>query len=216
MSARNARAVAAGALIIVATLVAATTASAATADGSYSIQKNGKWYWSTDLADGIYLPYTGIPGRGADIEALLRDLPLTRDQKLPLEAGLAKNGPFVGTTIWKPDWKDGTTVFKWTCRGTGASIPSPNVATDLYHQFRCQMAGATFKRVAGFQQAVHDARQAILSASQPVPQPLIDKLAQAYANLGVYQLNGDPVHRTITAVVDGRRNVGLVGVEPIS
>jgi hypothetical protein len=38
----------------VAALLFAAGACAAAADGGYSVQKNGKWYWSTDVANSIY------------------------------------------------------------------------------------------------------------------------------------------------------------------
>jgi hypothetical protein len=101
------------------------------------------------------------------------------------------------------------------CVGTGSSIPRPSININLFHTFRCAVDGARFPRLQALQQAQSDAL-ARVKQGKPASTADLDALEAADQNLFNYAYKGQPVHRTITIVVDGRRNVGLVGVTPIN
>jgi hypothetical protein len=180
-----------------------------------AVKSGGQWYWSPDLAEGIYAPNSlaETPLRHIGSSRLLKGLDnLTVDQKRSLKSAVA--GAITEGT-WRPDFKDGTVVHSWHCRGAGASIASARIDVDLYHRFACTMRGAKYGRVGQFTEAIEDVRAQIRATPAPVPQALLNKLVRAYYALSTYRTHGDSVTRTIPVFVTGRRAVALVGVDPI-
>ena len=151
-----------------------------------AVKSHGQWYWSRDLADGLY------PATSPDT------IDQTNYQQIP-----------------PPDFKDGTVVSTWRCRGVGKSIASVRIDVDLFHRFACAMHGAKFKRLGQFTAAINNLKAQVKATPAPVPQAMLDKLAAAYRARAAYQAHGDPVARTIPVFVTGRRAVAFVGVFPV-
>lgn len=208
------------AFIAVAALVTTTAAFAARTNGGYSIQRNGKWYWSSDLANSIY-PRVQPPEQGNYKLANTKDMLAGTDIQPDSLAGRTFRQRLLiqfyaqrGAGVPKPVWTDGTAVYSMVCVGTGASIASPTININLFHTFRCAVDGAKFPRLKALQATAAAALAQVKQAS-PASTSALDALESAEDALANYAYHGQRVRRTITVVITGRRDVGLVDVNPI-
>jgi hypothetical protein len=210
------------ALLAVAALVITGAAFGSSTGVGYSIQRNGKWYWSTDLADSIY-PRVQPPQQGnsvlADPKAMLAASGLSPDSlsgRTVLQRLLIQFYASAGADVPTPVWTDGTAVYSMVCIGTGSSIASPTIDINLFHTFRCAVNGARFPRLKALKVTAARALARVKKASPaPASTSALDALDSAEHALSRYAFQGRPVKRTITVVVTGRRDVGLVGVDPM-
>jgi len=192
--------------ILLAGVLLAGTARATTGP-ALSVKSGDQWYWSVDLTDGLFNP-PGTRGTTPTVMAFspakaTKDLGLSRDQRRVLEFRLAGAHLLTGTPEPSPAFHDGTVVSSSACHGIGTSIPSSRIDVDLYHRFRCTVTGATYKRTEQLKAAIASAEATLRAAPQPKPQSLVNALASAYERLGAYR--GEPVSRTLTLVVMGRK-----------
>lgn len=95
------------------------------------------------------------------------------------------------------------------CRGLRTSVANPDISVDLFHNFACTMRGASYKRLAAFQDAIKTARAAVVAAPTPKPQNVLNALVTAYANRSNYLTHGDPKTLRFTLVVTGRRTYAV-------
>jgi hypothetical protein len=211
---------AAVAFIAVAALVTTTAAFPSRTNGGYSIQKNGKWYWSTDLANSIY-PRVQPPQQGnyklVDTKAMVEGSGITPDsltERTLRQRLLIQFYAGAGADVPRPVWIDGTAVYSMVCVGSGASIASPTIDINLFHTFRCAADGARFPRLKALRATAAAALAQVKQAS-PASTSALDALESAEHGLSLYAYHGQRVRRTITVVITGRRDVGLVGANPI-
>jgi hypothetical protein len=187
-----------------AAIVLAAVAAAATASTFYAVKRGGLWYWSPNIPAALFAPNESgqTPYYHPHSTDLVKDMGLTRDEKLELEAQLAQvaldGHPQV---VAKLNFAPTSTV----CHGSRPSIASPDITVDLFHEFGCTMHGASYARLPIFQNAIKKARAALAAAASPKPQPLLDAFIAAYANRTRYLLHGDPKTLRFTLIVTGRR-----------
>jgi hypothetical protein len=187
--------------------LAALSAAAASASPFYAVKRGGVWYWSPNIPASLFAPAPSKTGsatwwRHADTGELVKGLGLTPDETRELRARLSVVA-LTGTPPVIP--KLGFVPTSTSCHGLQPSIASPEVTVDLFHKFGCTMGGASYKRMANFQDAIQKARASVVAAASPKPQAVLDALVTAYANRSRYLTHGDPKTLKFTLTVTGRR-----------